>query len=93
MVEYVNAVICRHPNVNKDFIFRAPDSSSKQLEVGDYVLVNTCRGPGQIARCVTSQFRIADFHLKEFYKVDVEKLQPVTAYLKPVCFAFTPPKE
>lgn len=88
MVEYVNIVICRHPNVHKDFTFRAPDSSSKVLNVGDYVLCETCKGPNQIAQCMTPEFRIADYQLKEFYGITVDKLKPVTAYLKPIIFAY-----
>lgn len=93
MVEYVNVVVCKHPNLAKEFIFRAPDSSNHVLNVGDYVLCHTCRGPGQIARCVTPEFRIADFQLKEFYNVTIDKLAPVTAYLKPIVFTHVHVKE
>lgn len=88
MVEYVNVVVCRHPNCNKNFIFRAPDNSSKALDVGDYILVNTSKGPNQVAQCITPAFRVADFHLKEFYGVEVKDLKPVTAYMKPICFTW-----
>jgi len=93
MVVYVEVVVCRHPNINKDFMFRAPSNSEKKLGVGDWVLCDTCKGPNQIARCITPQFRIADFQLKEFYGLDVEKLRPVTAYMVPVAVGNTPAKE
>ena len=93
MVEHVEIVVCRHPNYKGDFIFRAPEDSGKKLCIGDWVLVDTKQGPNQIAQCITPQFMIADFQLKQFYNVDVEKLRPVTAYMKPVCFVFTPAKE
>lgn len=86
MTEFVNVVVVRHPNVDKTFIFRAPDSSGYKLDVGDYVLCDTVKGPGQIAKCITPQFRIADFHLKELYNVSIDKLRPVTAYLRPIAF-------
>ena len=93
MVEYVDIVICRHPNVHKEFTFRAPEGTTRKLDVGDWVLVNTCKGKNQIAQCVTPQFTIADFHLKELYGLMVDQLQPVTAYMKPICFMYTPAKE
>ena len=92
MVEYVNVVICKHQNSREQYVFRAPDSSSKQLDVGDWVLCETRLGPNQVAQCLTPAFRIADFQLKEFYGVKVDNLKPVTAYLKPIVFA-VPHKE
>ena len=93
MVEYAEVVVCRHPNLNKDFMFRAPEGIEKTLGVGDWVLCDTCKGSNQIARCITPQFRIADFQLKEFYGLDMEKLRPVTAYMVPVAVVYTPTKE
>ena len=90
MVEYVNIVVCRHPNVRDNFVFKAPDPDSvgNKLKAGEYVLVTTCKGPNQIARCITDQFRISSIHLKEFYGADVKQLKPVTAYLKPICVVY-----
>ena len=87
MVEYVNVVVCVHPNDSGRYVFRVPDVSERKLNVGDRVLVDTKRGPGQMAQCITPQFRIADFQLKEYYGVEVKNLRPVTAYLQPVVFA------
>ena len=87
MVEYLNAVVCVHPNDGGRYVFRAPDVSQRKLNVGDRVLVDTKRGPGQMAQCITPQFRIADFQLKEYYGVEVKNLRPVTAYLQPIVFA------
>ena len=87
MVEYVNVVVCVHPNDSGRYVFRAPDNLEMDLVVGDRVLVDTKKGPGQVAQCITPQFRIADFQLKEFYGVDVNNLRPVTAYLHPVVCA------
>lgn len=87
MVEYLNAVVCVHPNDSGRYVFRAPDTAERKLNVGDRVLVDTKRGPGQMAQCITPQFRIADFQLKEYYGVEVKNLRPVTAYLHPVVFA------
>ena len=91
--EQVEIVVCRHPNNDRNFVFRAPENASKKLNVGDYVLCDTCQGPNQIAQCITPQFMITDFRLKQFYNVDPNKLRPVTAYLKPVAFAYEPVKE
>ena len=91
--EQVEIVICMHPNNDKFFIFRAPENASKKLNVGDYVLCDTCNGHNQIAQCITPQFTITDFRLKQFYDVEINRLPPVTAYLKPVAFAFEPIKE
>jgi hypothetical protein len=92
-VEYVNVVICKHPNCEQHFLFRAPENAEHGLNAGDRVLVTTSRGPGQMAQCITPQFTIADFQLKEFYNTTIDKLKPVTAYLKPLVFAYVPPKE
>ena len=86
MTEFVNVVVVRHPNDKRTFVFRAPDNAGYILDVGDYVLCDTSKGPGQIARCITPQFRISDFHLREFYNVEIKDLRPVTAYLRPIAF-------
>jgi len=88
MVEFVDIVQCKHPNCNQVFTFRAPEGSNKKLGVGDRVLVNTSKGPCQMATCITPQFRIGDFQLKELYGIDVCKLKPVVGYLKPVMFGY-----
>ena len=93
MDEFVEVVVCRHPNNNRNFVFRAPENASKKLNVGDYVLCTTCQGPNQIAQCITPQFEISDFLLKQFYNVNINRLCPVTAYLKPVAYLYTPAKE
>ena len=88
MVGYVSVVVCKHPNLDREYVFRAPEDVGRELRAGDRVLVNTSKGPNQMATCITPQFEIADFQLKEFYGVNTDKLQPVTAYLKPIVFAY-----
>jgi hypothetical protein len=89
MVEYVEVVQCKHPNCNQVFTFRAPENSEKKLTVGDRVLVNTSKGPCQMATCITPQFQINNVQLKELYGItDINNLKPVVGYLKPIMFMY-----
>lgn len=81
----------KHPNCDRPFTFRVPENLD--LDVGDYVLCKTKKGPSEVAKCITPSFEIMECHLLEFYNVEPKKLQPIVGILKPVMYGYTPAEE
>lgn len=83
--KFANVVIAKHPNWKGLFVFKV--SSGIKLEVGEWILCDTARGPGQIAQCVTPSFEVGEWQVENLWGVTIKDLKPVTAYLKPVAIA------
>ena len=80
--KYVNVVIVKHQNDNRQFVFRLP--KKKKLGVGTMVLCETSRNPMEMGECITDSFEIMDKHLERFYGLKIEQLKPIVGYLNPV---------
>ena len=88
MNEKENLVIVEHLNTYREgnygnagyYTFRVP--SGYMLSIGDYVLVDTCRGQDQVARCVCNSFEADPDIAFPILGVKKGKLKPVKAVLQ-----------
>ena len=73
------------------YTFQVP--GNQHIKCGEYVIVDTAKGPNQVAQCICDSFMVDTEVMEQTLGVNPKKLKPVKAVLEPHELLWSPGSE